>query len=128
MIKPRDEKFLKEHGVTSWGSYNEAPTPIEKCDMSVFWHEFAMYGLGKIDEEESRQVSLEGRLVSGHILVYHDKIFLLESRWNGVNNKFFGECWLIGCNHEYSSVNTGRCLHQLTCKKCGYSYEVDSSD
>lgn len=35
------------------------------------------------------------------------------------------------CNHAehgWTSRNTGRCLNEYTCKGCGYSYEVDSSD
>jgi hypothetical protein len=35
------------------------------------------------------------------------------------------------CDHEkhgWASKNTGNCLNRYTCKGCGYSYEVDSSD
>lgn len=32
------------------------------------------------------------------------------------------------CEHEYEERSKGNCLHQLTCNKCGFSYEVDSSD
>lgn len=33
-----------------------------------------------------------------------------------------------GCEHEYAQETLGRCYNKYTCKKCGYSYEVDSSD
>ena len=33
-----------------------------------------------------------------------------------------------GCEHEYAQETVGRCLTQYTCRYCGYSYEVDSSD
>lgn len=32
------------------------------------------------------------------------------------------------CVHEYTSQNLGRCYNRYTCKHCGYSYEIDSSD
>ena len=31
------------------------------------------------------------------------------------------------CDHEFSSRNTGNFLNEYTCKKCGKSFEVDSS-
>lgn len=33
-----------------------------------------------------------------------------------------------GCQHEYASETVGNCLTQYTCRTCGHSYEVDSSD
>lgn len=32
------------------------------------------------------------------------------------------------CEHEYAQETLGRCYNGYTCKKCGYYYEVDSSD
>lgn len=32
------------------------------------------------------------------------------------------------CEHVIEEVRIGRCLHRWTCKKCGWSAEVDSSD
>ena len=32
------------------------------------------------------------------------------------------------CKHEYTSYQRGRCWTQYTCKHCGYSYDIDSSD
>lgn len=33
-----------------------------------------------------------------------------------------------GCHHEYTGRNAGRCYTIYTCKKCGYVYDIDSSD
>lgn len=33
-----------------------------------------------------------------------------------------------GCQHEYVGRNAGRCYTVYTCKKCGSSYDIDSSD
>lgn len=32
------------------------------------------------------------------------------------------------CVHEFTEENVGNCLHKWTCKKCGASMVVDSSD
>jgi len=32
------------------------------------------------------------------------------------------------CVHEYTGRQLGRCWTQYTCKHCGYSYDIDSSD
>ena len=32
------------------------------------------------------------------------------------------------CAHEYVTKNLGRCYNNYTCKHCGYSYDIDSSD
>lgn len=34
----------------------------------------------------------------------------------------------FGCSHEMERFGLGRCYNRYTCKKCGYSYEVDSGD
>jgi hypothetical protein len=33
----------------------------------------------------------------------------------------------VACEHDFVEKNIGNCLHRYTCKKCGYSYDVDSS-
>lgn len=32
------------------------------------------------------------------------------------------------CDHEYASETVGNCLTLYTCRYCGHSYEIDSSD
>ena len=32
------------------------------------------------------------------------------------------------CEHEYTGRTKGRCWTEYTCKHCGYSYDIDSSD
>lgn len=34
----------------------------------------------------------------------------------------------LGCDHDYKSETLGRCWYRSTCQKCGYQFEVDSSD
>ena len=35
---------------------------------------------------------------------------------------------MFPCVHEYTSRNAGRCYTIYTCKHCGFSYDIDSSD
>ena len=32
------------------------------------------------------------------------------------------------CRHEYAGRNAGKCLVTYTCKHCGHSFDIDSSD
>jgi hypothetical protein len=32
------------------------------------------------------------------------------------------------CDHEFTEENVGQCLTLYTCRFCGHSYEIDSSD
>lgn len=124
MDKERSEEFMKEHGIESWGTFNEPPKPMKEVDMQKFWHTFSSYGVSK--DEEFRQLHFDGKCHHGHIFIYHDKIFFLEAEYT--NSTFIPHCWLIGCDHEYSEKTIGRCLHEYTCKKCGFKTIQDSSD
>lgn len=43
----------------------------------------------------------------------------------GWRPRFF--MWKI-CAHEYEGTNLGRCYNSYTCKVCGHTYSIDSSD
>lgn len=34
----------------------------------------------------------------------------------------------IGCEHEMTATELGRCYYHYACNKCGYNYTVDSTD
>lgn len=40
--------------------------------------------------------------------------------------KAIDKCGELG--HSRKETNIGRCLNRYTCDKCGFSYEIDSSD
>jgi hypothetical protein len=122
--KPRDPKFLKDRGITDWGTFNDPPKPMVEVDMQKFWHKFSSYGIAK--DEEYRQLHFDGKCHHGHILIYHDVIFFLEVEYS--KSIFTPHLWIIGCIHECTSVSVGRCLTEYTCKKCGFKEVIDSSD
>jgi hypothetical protein len=78
---------------------------------------------------EYRQFSLEidGKMMwrEARLFYYHDGtgVAMLTNRREG---KLLW--YRFGCNHTYTSVGIGKCLHQDTCTKCGYTSQRDSSD
>jgi hypothetical protein len=128
-FEEKSEKFLKEHGCTTWGGYNDPPLPYVECDINKFWDKFSMYG---IRENEFRQVHLgKNHIENVHILIYHDCILMIKIDWEYKQEsgyKYTPTCYLVGCNHEFTSVSDIRGNSKATCKICGYSYEYDCSD
>lgn len=51
---------------------------------------------------------------------------LIEPYWYGDNNKYV--LVEVGCTHDITLTNIGRCLNVYSCNKCGYESMVDSSD
>ena len=116
------DKEYRELGVTLWGDYNTAPEPMTKCDASDFWREFHSYGSSV--EIDHRQIFSKGRSVQNlHIMIFFDAIFAIE-----LQNDWTPQFYRIGCEHAYEDVTIGHCLHEYTCKKCGFKQTIDSSD
>jgi len=127
-MEDKNEKFLKDHGITTWGNYNNPPLPYKECDISEFWDKFSSYG---IRDNEFRQIYLDRKVTDVHILIYHDAIFMIQVDPKftlGIGNKYTPICYLVGCDHDFESRSTIRGEGTATCKKCGYSYSYDSSD
>jgi len=129
MNEIRDAKFLKDHGITEWGNFNNPPLPYKECDISEFWGKFLSYG---IRENEFRQVHLESKSVSNvHILIYYDVIYMINVKYEytkDFKSKYTPICYIVGCDHEFETHANIRGEGTATCKKCGYSYGYDSSD
>lgn len=128
MSEYKSEQFLKDHGVTTWGDFNNPPLPYKECNISEFWAKFNIWG---VRGGEFRQVNLDGQNRNVHILIYHDAIFMIQVDWHyekGIS-EYIPICYLVGCSHDFKHESTNRkCEHVATCKKCGYSYNYDSSD
>lgn len=48
---------------------------------------------------------------------------LVQDYWGGKLRYF-----TFGCDHDMTITNIGRCLNRHTCKICGYTTDIDSSD
>jgi len=127
MTVEKNEKFLKDHGIESWGDFNDAPIPYRKCDISEFWRSFSFKTVLDI---EYRQAKLEkNRHDSFKIVTFSDAIYIINVEWVYPNKpEWIATCYLVGCDHEYTIKDLGGCDHIATCKKCGYSYGYNSSD
>lgn len=126
-LKERDYKFLKDHGLESWGGINLPPTPRVEVDIGRFWASFSEYG---IPDLEFDQVYLENILTSVHYIIYHNVIYMIAVNYsyNRETGSVWGpQCWLVGCQHKWTGVSTPRGEHIDTCVKCGYSWYYDSS-
>lgn len=118
-----DEKFMLDHGLTTWGSYNDTPRPYRKCDISEFWRTVSHYG---VRETEHRQLlnfddNPYSFYYAVHVFVYHDRIYMIH-----IDKQYNPVCWKVGCEHDYEH-SSANCTHHYKCRICGYSYNVDSS-
>lgn len=129
MEQERSEKFLKDHGCTTWGNFNNPPLPYAECNISEFWGKFLSYG---IKETEYRQVKLDKPYNDGvHILVYSDVIYMIKVDWNyskEAGTIYTPKCYIVGCDHDWNVMTDIHGLGKRTCKKCGYWENYDSSD
>lgn len=95
---------------------NHLPTPcreISEKDFKLFyWYYSYLY-------REYTQVYLDEKLVAVHIFWTIDQGYVETE-----NGKYFA----IGCEHDWKIRKVGNCLNEYTCKNCGYSHTVDSSD
>jgi hypothetical protein len=134
MLKERNEKFLKDHGIVSWGDFNHPPTPYEKCDpeeMGGFWMHLSTWGIR--EELEFRQVYLDKPYIESiHLYIWHDAIYIVRvnrveverCKWKDVPT-----IYKVGCKHEYTEEKISQYSdYRATCKKCGYSYTYNCGD
>ena len=128
-MENRDEKFLKDHGCTTWGDYNHPPLPYKECDISHFWGQFNAYGIRDV---EFRQVYFGDKSIKPvHILIYSDVIYMIHVAYsysNVTGQKFTPVCYVVGCDHGWDIDVNIRGIGKRTCRKCQYSEPYDCSD
>lgn len=61
-------------------------------------------------------------------MIQHGYYIKAWEEMNCLNRENFPKPCTCECQHEFDEVSVGRCLHRWTCKKCGVSQVVDSSD
>lgn len=133
-------KFVSAHDPEhekEWGRYNDSlpnliELTIEQFAQSTFFtYAFAAHEFRQIDSKLFNQgkifKAVKG-LVSVQIFYINAPdvagFILMNNYWDKTVRYFT----FTKCLHEYKGVKTGNCLYQYTCTKCGYTYEVDSSD
>ena len=126
------EKISKATGGDAWNLPWPLPNmkPVEATD---FWGWRSSYGFKGEIWAGSKEVEVDGKREHATVLVY----WVDHSRYAGggfavaVTHRYKQEKVLYfdwrACDHQFRGRNTGKCLHEYTCEKCGYSYEVDSS-
>ncbi len=123
------------------GDYNDIPSNYEEITSDKFWYRFLMQltrsttGSHYVTREPATKkgqklfVKLKGK----HLRTWYDNnaqvgVGIVEK----IHNAFMvtPEIYFSfhGCVHKYETQNLGRCWNRYTCKKCGHSYESDSSD
>lgn len=132
----------------TWGAYNDAPPNFQPCDPNEFWHWYSLYGF--YADREFRQFVIPdaphpapvrimtgpkpmasvhlyfaaGNTGYGLVLKHHyDKNSPVGYRYEQLTYKFYL------CEHDIEHIGTpANCLNRYCCRKCGWTYEVDSSD
>jgi hypothetical protein len=111
------------------GGYNDNPPNLKEITQLEFCQSmFFSYGAEHI---ESRQVidkskGFNSKMTELWLYWYYDHsgVAIEHDYWKGTL-KFFK---FTLCEHDYKETNLGRCFNRLTCQKCGFSQDIDSSD
>lgn len=104
-------------------NWNELPEPCKEADegdKDLLLRRFFIYSPEFI---EFRQVKIDGKLHYTKILYFHDVAFALLY-YNDKELKIYK----IGCEHDLTMEEIGRCVDEYRCKKCGFVMVVDHSD
>lgn len=130
-----------------WGSYNDAPPNFQPCDPNEFYHWYSCYGFyaprefrqfvipDTLSPEVQRHLT-GGRMESvelyygagdtGYGVVHrheYDPASPVGYRYTVATFKFYL------CDHDVVHVRTvANCLNEYRCQRCGWTYQVDSSD
>jgi hypothetical protein len=121
-------KWLDEITVGGYNHYPPNFKPIPK-DMlkfrlqKFFYTDVAIY-------QENRNVCIKNskdvldiKWLQIAIYWYEDQTGICFTSINGKVKMY--SCAI--CDHDFKGIKLGNCWYKMTCSKCGYSYEVDSS-
>ncbi|AOJ62447.1 hypothetical protein WJ32_08240 [Burkholderia ubonensis] len=131
-ISGADVTFRAQIETTYWGtSIGTELHPTHRCACDVLpngWTEITWADLAKSQFFRHSPIAsgwLRTKLGDARLLFMHDQIgyALIGDYWAGTVKVF-----RFGCKHVMESRRVGNCLHRYTCKTCGYSEVVDSSD
>lgn len=117
LSKDEIEKIVKISGASG-----EIPTNlrIAKFDNRTRLGDLGFWSPSAV---EYRQFNHEGKYYSGHLFHFHRGTGVAYL-WNGEHNWYE-----FGCDHKMEhTANLGNCYNQYTCKICGFTENIDSSD
>ncbi|MBZ4649221.1 hypothetical protein [Thermosipho sp. (in: thermotogales)] len=111
--------------IEKFNNYNELPEPFEESNIKNFWRKIFSFSPKYID---FRQVYINtkdpcSRIYNTWIFFFFDVAYAVVDMGNDEIKVF-----KIGCKHEYTEESHERFIHTYTCKKCGLTFSVDSSD
>jgi len=112
-----------------YGRYNDPPPNFKEITEGEFSRSYFMtYSPEFVEWRQIRDDSKKTftHQTSIHLFYYYDGtgLGIVCEFWNNKVRYFK----FALCEHEYTEENIRMCLHKYTCKKCGYSKTVDSSD
>ncbi len=108
----------------TWPLPNQVPsTEAEFWGFNTTWIPTACVYVGSVTLEPSRWAALVLYVVNHSQLI--DGGFAVAYEYGREKTHYYK--WTL-CKHEFTSRNIGRCLNEYTCKHCGKSYQIDSSD
>lgn len=116
----------------SWlGDYNSKPPGFERISETEFWRVFDSSREAVCIHKWLTRVPRSSKLYGAHLVlyVYEDNTAVgyvrrVEHVLPAKPRYFFKAA---ACEHDYVETRIGKCLHECRCKKCGYSYQRDSS-
>jgi len=110
------------------GGYNDLPPEFKEISEKEFAQSmFFSYSPMKVEFRQARLIKdSEMHLQSMRIYWFYNYTYIViwNDYWAGKVHFAKGQL----CEHAFECKNLGRCLNKYTCKKCGFTEEIDSSD
>ena len=113
------------------GGYNDFPPSMKEMSVEEFSQsQFFTYNFMSCDYRQPCRGNAEmrGKFRGGSLKIfwYSDGTGICMSADYWKKTVQFYKCAM--CEHDYTETNPRMHQHIYTCKKCGYTYETDSSD
>ena len=105
------------------GGHNDIPEPYKVISYKEYFQDEPTY---KSKYRDTRQIFNDnGKMVKGISIEFkHNYAYGVMKDYESNTIKFLK----FGCTHDMEETKLGNCWYRHTCKKCGISYEIDSSD